>query len=203
MATAAEENFFRSRYTTMVAFAVAVLLFLLPFNEFRCNGIPVAQNTGLGLATGSDYRLSDKDSKKEGPVKGSGKVYAFALAALILGIVGLAIASSNIKAGVANMVIGVVAALSLLALMFQVNRDFDEQAAQGRNDISESIKVSIVFTIWYYLSLICFLAAAFFSFKREQLLARNGVPANAPQLDLNNPGEQSEFPKAASDSEIG
>ena len=215
MTAAGEENFFRSKYTTTVAFAVALLLFLLPFVEFRCNGVTVAQNTGIGLAFGNDYQLGsdlesmrkslndERELKKEGPASDSGKVYVFAIIALLLGITGMALSLTGIRKGIVNTLTGVLAALSLLALMLQVNSDFDEQAASGRNEVSESVKVSIAFTIWYYLSLVCFLAAAFFSFKRGQLLARNEAPANAPQLDLDNPGEQSDFPKSASESEIG
>src|SRR5215204_1712519 len=100
MTGATEENFFRKKYTTTIAFAVGILLFLLPFVEVRCNGMTVAQNNGVGLAFGSDYQLGkdmsslqdtfnkSDDTKKTGPSKESGKVYDFALIALLLGVAG-------------------------------------------------------------------------------------------------------------------
>jgi hypothetical protein len=216
MAPAGEDNFFRKKHTTTIAFVVAVLLFALPFVEIRCNGVTVAQNTGIGLAFGSDYKLgssmsalqdqfnSTREEKKAGPAKESGKVYAFALAALLLGVVGIAISFSNVRSGIFNTVIGAAAALSLIALMIQLNSDIKERSGQGdKNELTESIGISIGFTVWYFLSIVCFLAAAFFSFKRGQLLATEGPPRHAPQLDLENPGEQSEFPKSASESELG
>lgn len=45
-------------------------------------------------------------------------------------------------------------------------------------------------------------AAAFFFFKKQKNKEET-PPKNAPQLDIQNPGEQSEFTTAASDSEIG
>ena|SRR5688572_14090677 len=217
MASAADENFFRSKYTTTISFAVAVLLFLLPFVEVKCNDESLVQNSGLGLAFGNDFELVDKmkslrdsvnngASNKGGPSKDSGKVYYFALAALLLGITGIILSVTKIRSGIINTVIGVAAALSLVGLMFHLNHDIDKTTGERINDLSgsfKSFKVSLSFTIWYYLSLVCFLAAAFFSFKRGQLLITNSPPSNAPQLDLNNPGEQSEFPKSASESEIG
>jgi hypothetical protein len=217
MTTAGDDNFFRKKHTTTVAFGVAVLLFLLPFVEIRCNGMAIAKNTGIGLAVGSDYSLgndmqtlknqfdSDPQSKKGGPSKESGKVYAFALIALLLGIGGIALSFTKIKPGIINTVIGVAAALSLLALMVQLNSDIKEKAGvKEGSDFTDNIKVSIAFTIWYYLCIVSFLTAAFFSFKRGQILVTNGAPPpHAPQLDLENPGDQSEFPKSASESEVG
>ena len=215
MASAGEESFFRSKYTTTIAFAAAVLLFLLPFVEVRCNGMTVAQNTGLGLAVGNDYALGesmkslqnsineDRDIQKDGPTKESGKVYVLALISLILGIVGIALSFTNNRIGIINTMIGVLAALSLIGLMFHLNHDIDQKSGRDNNDVADSARVSIAFTIWYFLSLVLFLAGAFFSFKRDRLLASKGAPSGAPQLDLDNPGEQSEFPKSASESDIG
>ena len=131
-------------------------------------------------------------------------MYVFALIALLLGVVGVAISFSNIRSGIINTVVGALGALSLIALMIQLNGDIKHRMGQGeRNDLELPIGISIGFTVWFFLCIISFLAAAFFSYKRGLLLATEGPPPKAPQLDLENPGEQSEFPKSASQSDIG
>src|SRR5690349_6771929 len=47
---------FGTKIPSSIAFLVAVLLFLLPFAEIRCNGAAVANNTGLGIATGTEWK---------------------------------------------------------------------------------------------------------------------------------------------------
>ena len=66
------------------------------------------------------------------------------------------------------------------------------------------LRFTAEFTPWFYLSLISFLVAAFLSYKKNQLSPEGtGIPKNAPQLDLQNPGDQSDFPKPPSESEVG
>ena len=163
MAQTGEENFFRKKHTTTIAFIVAVLLFVLPFVEIRCNGITVAQNTGIGLAFGTDYKLegntqamqdqfnSTREEKKSGPAKDSGKMHVFALVALILGVVGVAKSFSNIRSGIINTVVGALGALSLIALMIQLNGDIKHRMGQGeKNDLALPIGISIGFTVWFF-----------------------------------------------------
>ncbi len=73
MPTTAEDNFFRKKHTTSVAYLVGLLLFFLPFVEIKCNDMPFAENTGMGLAFGTDYKvtggmgpLQDKFGTKDG-----------------------------------------------------------------------------------------------------------------------------------------
>ena len=46
-------------------------------------------------------------------------------------------------------------------------------------------------------------AAAFFFLKKKNQNAGETPPKKAPQLSIENPGEQSEFTTSASESEIG
>ncbi len=46
-------------------------------------------------------------------------------------------------------------------------------------------------------------AAASYFLLRRRNAGTEKPPKNAPQVKVNNPGDQSEFPKAASDSELG
>src|SRR6478672_6635079 len=47
---------FGTKIPSSIAFLLAILLFLLPFAEIRCNGAAVATNTGLGIATGTEWK---------------------------------------------------------------------------------------------------------------------------------------------------
>lgn len=96
---------FGTRIPASAAFLVAILLFLLPFAELRCNGAAVAYNTGLRIAIGNDWKeavtknlfgnsfdnnlgntsSNDDQMHKQDPNK-------FAIAALGLGIIALLIA---------------------------------------------------------------------------------------------------------------
>lgn len=210
MPSTAEDNFFRKKHTTSVAYLVGLLLFFLPFVEIKCNDMPFAENTGMGLAFGTDYKVTGT-----GPLQGNkdrinstskekGKLYVLALAALVLGVIGLGISLSNMRSGPsANIIIGTLAALCLVVLMFQISADVKGEVKPGKsNDLSEAVRVSVHYTFWFYLSVCSFLAAAFFAYKHRQLLPVS-PPGRAPQLDLQNPTDQSEFPRAPSESEIG
>ena len=211
MQTSSEgNNFLRKKYTSSVAFLVGVLLFLLPFVEIRCNNTPFAQNTGVGLAFGIDYKitgqmksLDDTFSGSEAKVsKEKGKMYIAALIAFILGLIGLILSLINTRSHAINMVIATLAAIALIILMVQLKTEVKDKTVL--DEPSNSIKVTVNFTAWYYLSVISFLAAAFFSFKKGQFASiHEQPPKQAPQVPIENPGEQSEFPKSPSESDIG
>lgn len=46
-------------------------------------------------------------------------------------------------------------------------------------------------------------AATFFFLKKRKNGDEEKPPKKAPQLEVENPGDQSEFPKSASESELG
>ena len=212
-----EDSFFRNRFTTPAAYLVAVLLFFLPFAEIRCNDVVVAQNSGFGLAVGNDFRANSQieaagrslNERLGGSNESSatnhgttrGKMYVLALAALLLGVAGLLISYLNPALSRVTMIIGILAALSLLITMFQVKSDIEGYIDKnnGREELSQDL-ARVSFTIWYYLSLVSFIAAAFFAYKRSQL---DAAGARIPQVPIENPGDQSEFPKSASESELG
>src|SRR3954471_14062422 len=53
---ASSTSLFGTKIPSSIAFLLAILLFLLPFAEIRCNGAAVANNTGLGIATGTEWK---------------------------------------------------------------------------------------------------------------------------------------------------
>jgi len=178
----AENNFFQKKHTTSVAYLVGLLLFFLPFVQIRCNDMPYADNTGLGLAFGTDYKVTAEKGALENGIdnkekagfntsKEEGKMYVLALVALILGVIGLIISLSNSPFRAAmGMITGPLAALSLIIVMIQINRDVKTEVKEP--DVSNAIKISVEYTLWFYLSVCSFLASAFFSYKHRQLTGR-------------------------------
>ena len=203
------ESYYRKSYITSVAYIVAVLLFLLPFVEVKCNNKPYAENTGLGLALGTNYRLykqidasDNKSSLKIDVTSEKGKLYISALIALILGVVGITISITNQRRKAVNMILGALAAIALMILALQVKKDLRDQTGVDNFKVNDA-EVSYEFTIWYYLSIICFLIASFFSFKQAEWSKVHGAPPKkAPQVPVRNPGEQSEFPTSPDESEM-
>ena len=166
----------------------------------------VAQNSGIGLVTGSEYKMSS-DLSSMGPgstttdTKEKKKAYPFAMLALALGIIGIVVSLNNSRSlNSLSMAVGVLAAIALIVLMFQVKSDILNQTKTADPDVNDmaknvtnAMKISVDFTLWYYLSILSFLAAAFVSYKKRTI---NHEITHAPQVPINNPGEQSEFPAA-------
>lgn len=181
MPTTAGNDFFQKKHTTSVAYLVGLLLFFLPFVEIKCNNMPFAQNTGLGLAFGTDYKVNgqmnplqdfgnrDRETKTS---QEKGKMYVLALAALLLGVLGLFVSLSNSPLrSTISILIGPIAALCLIVVMIQINSDVksETKTPDKMDEFSNAVKVTVDFTLWFYLSVCSFLAAAFLGYKQRQL----------------------------------
>ena len=155
------------------SFVIALLVFLMPFLDIRCNEMSLKKINGVELATGYqidspgnsnsifgglEKKETSSFSKKE---KKESNIYA--LAALLIGVTGLALSLLNVKTAMAAAAAtGGLAAASLIGLMLDINRQVSsEQAAQSKN-----VVISVNFTVWFYLSVLAFLAAAYFSYQR-------------------------------------
>lgn len=209
----ASTSAYRSPDLTTISFAVGILLFFLPFMEIKCGGTTLAQMSGLNMVTGSSPKMnSDFENMARGFDKNDGtsvitkkekqgKSYAFAIVALALGAGGVVV--SILRKGkdqTIKMILGIAGALSLIALMVQVKADVGDALQSenaGSSDFSSMMKVSVHFTAWFFLSVLAYLSAAFFSYQQKQKIAKGDIPpAHAPQLNIENPGDQSEFPAA-------
>ncbi len=125
-----------TKMPSTIAFAVAILLFLMPFVDIKCNGSTLQTVTGLQLATGftmkdadsgNNFLTDSKDDKTESKkTKSSDKAdkkdpNIYALIALGLGILGLGLSFTNAKAALTGaMVTGVAAAGALVGLMIDI-----------------------------------------------------------------------------------
>jgi hypothetical protein len=166
------------------AFVLAVFLFLLPFAEVKCNGTPVANNTGIGIAIGSEWKEvmsksifgnefnhdsentdRSNDRRKQDPNK-------FAIAALALGIIGVLIALFVPKgAGVINALIGVLAAVSLIVMLFDLKSKTkpDDSIRSSELGINTDAIIRVDGTAAFYFTIILFLLAALFSWQRSKV----------------------------------
>ena len=224
MATADSNNFYRNPRLTTIAFGAGLLLFFLPFLEIKCNGSSVAQLSGKDMVVGSAPKVSndlenlgkgfgDREYANTGSKTGTkGKVYVVAIIALALGLLGLVASLQKPKPNyTATTIAGIAGAIALIILIIQVKGDINnEMKTQAGSDAFSNqfagmLKVSVGITAWFILCLLSYIAAAFFSYKRKALVGVADVPpANAPQLNIQNPGDQSNFPAAPTgDKDLG
>lgn len=174
----------KTKMPSTIAFAVGILLFFLPFSEIKCGGSTIMSKSGLSYSMGSDWKstnalgnegMKEMSSKTKNGNEGMAQVLA--IAALALGILGLALCFSNVKpAFAAGTFAGVLAASSLIGLMFEVKKwfkkglanDVADKISGGGSDFENLSKMqpALAFTTWFYIAIIAFLAAAFFCYKR-------------------------------------
>lgn len=179
---------FGTKIPSGVAFAVGILLFLLPFAEVKCNGNSLANNTGLGIATGMEWKSSANSmfgndfmgganpAKVDNNQKQDPNIYA--IIALALGIIGFALSLTNVRASMGSaLVSGILSAGALIGLMIDLKKDvktpLTDEADNGFADkIGDNMKITLDFTPWFYIAVVAFLAAAFFCYKRIQSAKR-------------------------------
>jgi hypothetical protein len=185
---AKENAFFRKRFNPTVALAIAVLLFLLPFSRLKCSTYTVAENTGIGLATGQQWKISFmgidndlmKDAGEMGKTGDPNKEYKtgvswFILLALVFGVLALIFSFFDWPMRpMAVMAAAIVAALLLIAAFIHLKLSIKSQIPTGGNkndslDMNMGGLIKIQFTVWYYLSVAGFAIAAFFSYKHHQI----------------------------------
>lgn len=185
---------FGTKIPSSVAFGVGVLLFFMPFLDIRCNSMILQKVSGVQLATGfqikspgSDNTLvggfeNMNDSDTKAPTKGEKKEpNMLALAALVLGVIGLVFSLLNAKTGgTAGIITGILAAVALIATMIDVKSQVKagmpdlrnkprRDDASGFDKLGDSIYIAVDFTPWFYIAVIAFLVAAFFCYKRMQV----------------------------------
>lgn len=192
--TTAAHGIFGTKVPSGVAFAVGILLFFLPFSEIKCNKSVMLNKSGLGFVIGQDWKVVNnlgfggKDNSEnmtnKTKTEGESNAQYFAIAALGLGVLGLLLSFADAKlGGTAGVVTGILSAGALIGMMVTIKNWFNDSLAKeavnkaqegddnlGLNKIGNSIKdnFTLDFTPWFYVSVVVFLAAAFFCYKRLQ-----------------------------------
>ena len=176
---ASSTGLFGTKIPATAAFLIAILLFLLPFAEIKCNNTTIANNTGVGIALGSDWKevvsknlfgngfkndttTDDKKFQKQDS-------NIFAKIALGLGILGLLIALLAPKSGgKINLIIGILAAVSLIAMLIDLRSKAKSDNSVKSSDlgINAGVSVTVEGTGWFYFTIILFILAGIFSYLR-------------------------------------
>jgi hypothetical protein len=179
-------SFLRQRYNTSIVLVIALLLFLLPFSRIKCSTYTVAQNTGIGLATGKRWQVTfmgiNNDTIKElGDSSKSGnsqKEYKtginwFVLGSLLFGVIAMVFSFLNWPhRSLAVMGASLVSALLLIAAFIHLKISLSKLSTGNKSDsldFNMSGMIKVDFTIWYYLSLVAFAAAAFLAYKHTRI----------------------------------
>lgn len=151
---------FVSKTPSTVAFAVAVLLFLMPFIDIKCNNMSLQQVRGFELATGFKMKKNSSSNSYLDDIK-TDKVddeitkattntdkkdpNLFAMVALGLGVLGLILSFANSKgAAGGGIVTGLAGAGALIGLMLDVKKkvklDMPNMSGKtGDNTVGETI----------------------------------------------------------------
>ena len=166
-----------TKIPSSIAFLLGILLFLLPFAEIRCNGAAVANNTGVGIATGTEWKEVVTKSIfgsgfQNNPSTNESKVQkqdpnVFAIAALALGVIGVVIAFLTPKGGGRfNLFVGALAAVSLIAMLIDLRSKLksENSVKSSELDLNAGVIVTVDGTGWFYFTIILFILGGVFSY---------------------------------------
>ncbi|MEO7982723.1 MAG: hypothetical protein ABI688_01450 [Bacteroidota bacterium] len=184
--TGRTDNFFRKRYNATIIFLGGLLLFFLPFAQFNCASVTIAENTGLGLATGAEWKVSSAGGmnsllKELNKVKGNStreKIKVppdwFLLLGIVFAISGIIFSVSTLKIKhVASMSAGILAAVMLVASLIHLKMLIKSQIPLPNNNDSLGLNyghlLQVKFTTWFYLSMGSFITAAFLGYKHHRI----------------------------------
>lgn len=194
---AAAPGMFGTKIPSTVTFTVVVLLFLMPFIEIRCNGMKLQNVSGLQLATGFKTEkggagdFTDNTISKATTNTDKQHPNMYAMAALLLGVLGLVLCLVNNRmASAGAMASAVLGLAALIGLMLDIKKQmrtgmFGNLAEKtkdvtggnspdldtGINKIGQGLsdmKITVEFAPFFYVAIVAFAAAAFFCYKRMQ-----------------------------------
>lgn len=169
---------FGTKIPTSVTLAIAVVLFFMPFLDIKCNDMSLQKISGLELATGFRIKNSndsflgnldklDNTESSTSSSKGQKKdPNIYALAALGFAVLGLVLSLLAGKAGgIGAMLTSVVGAVSLILLLADIKSDIKAEIGDASKD---GVSISVDFTPVFYITIIVFLAAAYFGYRRTK-----------------------------------
>ena len=169
-----------------VAFAIGVLVFLLPFSEIKCGGTTLMSKSGLDYALGNNWKVmgaglgkdlgGDDDLTSKANSKKEGNTQYFIIGALGLGVLGLIFSFMGRGGASGGIVTGIVGAGALIGFMIDAKKWFNDgmakEAAEKATDGADSLgmgkmeALQFSFSPWFYVAVIAFLAGAVFCFMR-------------------------------------
>jgi hypothetical protein len=193
-AVSPQPGLFGTKIPASVAFAIAVLLFFMPFIDIKCNTLSLQTVSGVQLATGfkmknnssnnsffNDLKTEEADEviTKSTAQASKSDPNPYALVALGLGVLGFAATFAAVKtATTAGLVTGALATGAMIGLWVdlrnKINTAVGGNAADNSglglskwsNQLNDGMRISVDFTPWFYVAALAFLAAAVFSLMR-------------------------------------
>lgn len=194
MAPTNTTDIYHKPYLPTALYALALLLFLLPFFDIKCNNMSMAKLSGISMATGGKPSLSSEmtDMQNSFPGEqrrtassfdGEGQLFITALFALLLGVAGLLYSLLNKGDNQRPaMYIGGLGALALIGSWIQVSSYVNEntktrEGPMPDDQFSAMMNVSAAPTFWFVLCLLCFLAAAYISYQKSNPVVATKAPA--------------------------
>jgi hypothetical protein len=173
IALAPSPGVFGTKVPSSVTFAVGVILFFMPFIEIKCSSMTIQSVSGIQLATGFKVKpnadnsflsgIETKNDLKMDNAENKEGSNIYAALALVFGVLGFILSMMNLKAGgIGGLITGVLSFVALIGLMVDVGNRVKLKIPKD----DESLDISIGLTSWFYVTMIVFLVAAFFSYKR-------------------------------------
>jgi len=174
--TTSYRGLFGTKVSASVAFLAGLLIFLLPFAQVKCNEKAFAENTGVGIAMGSEWKEvksnsffghfgqgteDTKNNEKQDP-------NTFAIASIFFGILGLIFSMINFKPGYAACALmGTLAAFSLIGMLVDLKSQVKDNSTPrpGGINLNAGDILTVDATVWFYMAVIAFLLAAIFSWQ--------------------------------------
>lgn len=165
---------------SVISFGLGLLLFFIPFLDIKCNNMVLQKVSGVQLATGFKVKGPGSDNSLVGSLESMGgssntsKVKTerrspnmLALAALVSGIAGLALAWRESKKG--SFIVAILGIVALAATMIDVKSKLKSELMgsqqSGANVFGNDVMVTIDFAPGFYFTILAFAAAAFFSYR--------------------------------------
>lgn len=189
---------FGTKIPSSIAFAVGVLLFLLPFVDIKCNNMSLMKVSGVKLATGFDIKtpgssnslFGDLSNLSEATQKNSsnkkeGNIWA--MMALGLGLGGFILSILNKKISAAGgLLTGSLSAIAMIILFITVKSDINKEAGmkpgisatqglENTNSFEDNMLIAVEFAPAFYIALLSFLLAAWFSYKKKKYIGQSGT----------------------------
>ena len=173
------QSFFRYKHNTTIFLVLALALFFLPFVQIKCGSMTLLENSGVGLAIGGKWNSplagSENDMKKLGAGDdiGKGKTGSAPMIIVILSILAAVVSLvSGLSTSKQKNLLGIcassLAGLLLIALLVYLKISLGSMMAKESNQEAAGL-IKVGFTIWFYLAVLFFFAAAYISFKKFRM----------------------------------
>ena len=164
---------FATRIPSAVTLAVGMILFLLPFFEIAFANIFKMQNSGLGIAAGTDWdftgifgTIPGGSLHLEHHIGNYGPNF-YAAIALALGTAAFTLSLFNLrKAQQIAMVFSIFTAALLIGCWIDLRQSTNLPAI---NSSQPNFNIRFQPTPWFYVAVIAFLVGAFFCYQRTRL----------------------------------